>query len=423
MLDRTLAPAHGRLIAPELTQSQSIVLSNALPVYYIEGQDSGVIKLEVMVRSGAWFESQPGISWFTAHMLREGTNQYSSFKLAEQFENLGAFLEVNPGFDHVSIVLYCMKQQAHKTIQLFHHMLTAPAFPEQELNTLKNIRGSQIELGLAKNSFLASRLIRKLLFGLQHPYGQSMEVTDIDPITNQHLKDFYNSHFLDEMQLFVSGDVGDEELALLENIFSGIERKESRNTQASDPQKTHKEFRNKEGSLQSSIRMGLEIPDKSHDDHYKILITNEILGGYFGSRLMRNLREDKGYTYGAQSRPLFLQEASFVIISTDVVAQHTDEAIDQIRAELTSLCEDITSTEELETVKNYMAGTFLSSVSTPFELMEKFKAIHLHGLDYTYYHQYFAHLADIQPQDVLETAQRYFHPKMLFEATVGLRKG
>ena len=158
---------------------------------------------------------------------------------------------------------------------------------------------------------------------------------------------------------------------------------------------------------------------KDAADYHLMRVVNTILGGYFGSRLMRNIREERGLTYGISSGIITMEDAGYLVIGTDVKKQFTQLAIDEVYREIERLRLEPVSAVELRTVKNYLAGKLLNSVDTPFALAEKFKNIYLYGLTYGFYQNYLKTLNDITPEVIQTVANRYLIAANIHEVTVG----
>ncbi len=420
MLDRTVAPPSGAIANPGIKEPDHIVLSNGSPVYTINAGDQPVVKLEILLKSGIWNEHLPGISWIVAKMLPEGSTGKTAQKVAELFEFYGSFVEVNPGFDNTSIAVYTPQKYVEEVVNLLAEIIFNPAFREEELEILKTNKIQQLKVNSEKTSFVSSRKIREALFGLDHPYGRSLSEQNVKALQRQDILTYYESSFWQAPEFLLSGMVTDKEVEIIRRYFDMPLRKTSPSKNIPTQAKSTKSiFIEKPESVQSSIRLSWEIPGKSHSDHFGLMVLNEILGGYFSSRLMKNLREDKGYTYGVHSYPVFLQHDSFLIISADVIAEATQDAIEEIHKEVDILQHNLIDNSELETVRNYMAGAFLSSISSPFQLMEKFKSLHSHKLNYDYFDRFFQTLKNITPEELRHLAGKYFETEGLHTVVVG----
>jgi predicted Zn-dependent peptidase len=175
----------------------------------------------------------------------------------------------------------------------------------------------------------------------------------------------------------------------------------------------------KEDAVQSAIRIGKPFFNRTHEDYPGMAVTNTILGGYFGSRLMSNIREDKGYTYGIGSAIVSMKQNGYFFISTEVGADVTKPAMEEIYKELELMKTEEVDSEELEMARNYMLGTFLKGMDGPFQLAERFKSVYLYDLDYGYYERYVAKLRTIKADEVQELAKKYFNSESMFELVVG----
>jgi predicted Zn-dependent peptidase len=175
----------------------------------------------------------------------------------------------------------------------------------------------------------------------------------------------------------------------------------------------------KEDSLQAAISMGRVLFAKDHPDYLPLLVVNELLGGYFGSRLMRNIREDKGYTYGIFSRVVPLKHTSYLLIATEVIQTFSQATCQEIAQEIKTLQTVPVPEEELKTLQNYMLGTFLSEINDPFSIMEKFKAVYLHGLDQAYYEQLHDTIRHISAPQIRTLANEYLSTDSFSQVIVG----
>lgn len=419
MLDRTLAPDYAPFSYRTITEAESFQTYDGIPVYTIHSANSEVVKLELRLKSGAWYESQLSESWFTAKMLMEGCQSKTSREISEKFERLGAFVEIDPGFDDVSVSVYGMRKNFEEVLNLMLEVLNTPVFPEDELTTLKKIRKDEIKLNDAKNNMHASKKIREAYFGIAHPYGKALRIEDIESIQAAQLSEYHKSMFFREPELFISGYVDDALIETVKQEFK-INKAVKDFDELVVDRRPHKElYVERQESLQSSIRLAWDIPVKSDKDYFDFQITRTVLGGYFGSRLMTNIREEKGYTYGISAYPIHLVHASFGVIATDVKAEFTQSTLDEIAFEIARLAQGEIGSDELTMVVNYLSGKFQSSLTTPFNLMSKFKALHQAGLDYEHYERYFEALMSFGVENLVSTVNKYFNVENAHTVVVG----
>lgn len=408
MLDRTKAPAFDIPSHTSLRQVHSSKLLNGLNFHELIVGDQEVCRIEIIVRSGSWFDPGNGISYFTSKMLLEGTAKLGARQIADRLDYYGAYYEVAPGLDFVTLTVYSLSKYVGEVVPFFIEAVVNAIFPEPELETQKKIRLQQIRVNRQKTSSIASKGFRSLLFGPEHPYGRELEEKDLDNATTDVLRHFHQQLFFHQPEIFVSGKLSKDQISVLKEQFLSLPFVNS-----ADPvyQSARPPFVRQilplEESVQASLRIGSITVKKKHPDHFHIMLLNELFGGYFGSRLMKNIREDKGYTYGIYSSISYLQKEAFWVIGTDVKREVAVAAIEEIVKEMRILKDVPVPAAELETVRNYMAGTFLTSISTPFSLMDKFKSIYFSELGYEYYDQFLASIRTASADDMQRVANDF----------------
>ncbi|MGK7391315.1 MAG: M16 family metallopeptidase [Candidatus Cyclobacteriaceae bacterium M2_1C_046] len=420
MLDRTIAPAFVKTPEVKLKEAEHNLIHN-IPFHYVTGGSQEVIKIEFVFNAGKWYESKNGASYFTVNSLREGTETYTSKEISALLDHYGAYLELSSGFDYSSVGLYCLNKYLPEVLPVLAEMIYKPAFPEDQLELLKEIELQRLKIDLKKTRFNAQRYFRESLFTNNVSYGQHIDSKDIESISRVDIENHFNTNY-SNFEIFASGNFDTDEIQdVLGRYFSkGNKLDISDDRTLSDSlYKATTLTEDVEGSMQSSLRMGFPFVTKVHEDYIPFKILNHLLGGYFGSRLMKNIREDKGYTYGINSGIIPLKFSSYFIVATDVVKASSNDAIDEIKKELKQLKEEIIPLDELETVKNHLVGSFQSDITSPFSLLDKYKSLYLHNLNYSYYEKYFDKLNEITPEELQQLAQKYFIEDKLTIIKVG----
>lgn len=424
MLDRSIPPAFQVVDKVSILEAKTQYLDNGIPVHMINAGGQPVLRVELFFKAGAAFEPKLGNSYFVIKMIREGTSKRNTQQISEYIDQYGAFIEFKPGPDRVGIILYTMAKYLDQLLGLIQELLNEATFPEKELENFKNISRQNLLLNLKRNGFVASRIMNQVLFG-SHPYGLDLTDEAINQINREDLLTFYNTLIKNNpCDIIVSGETNDEVFNTLNQYFGGLDLSNYLKMDqpilskpVSLPQKHHLEVR--EQSTQSSIRIGQLSLTKNHPDYPRFIILNEIFGGYFGSRLMSNIREDKGYTYGVYSRVALFEQAAYYGIMTDVRKEFTQQTIDEIHKESKLMRTELVSKDELELVRNYMSGSLTSTINSPFALADIFKSLYFHGLDYSFYESYFEALKNITSQDLIELANKYLHTEEMHEIVVG----
>ncbi len=419
MPNRSVAPPIRPIERISIPKALNTTLDNGIPLFYVNAGKQPVMRLEIIFQAGKLFDTYPGTSYFTGKMLTEGTHNHSAAAIASYFDQLGAHIEVISGFDRITLTVHFLSRHLSPILSMVREIISAPAFSETELENLKQRKYQQLLVDLKKNSFLATRVFTEKIFG-EHPYGKSLAPETISSIDTSHLLNFYQQYIATGFDILVSGQINDNQLEEINQhlgTYPATKEKYAKEWSVNyTPSTSYQEI---EGSLQSSIRIGMPFLSRDHADYPGMLVVNEILGGYFGSRLMRNIREDKGYTYGIHSSINSLLCTGFWLISTDVKKEVYQQTLQEISKEIEVLRNELVPESELETVKNYMTGGFISSLDTPFAIADKFKTIHYSGLDYSYFDYYLKTIREIDRESIRKLCRQYLQPEKLSTVVVG----
>jgi len=420
MLDRVSPPPFKKVQEFEIKQAVTEYLDNGLPLHIIDAGQQPLVKVEIIYRAGAWLEPKSGVAYFTTKMLGEGTAKRTGKEISQLVEQYGAVLEFDSGLDRVGIAVYTLTRHLPSLLPLLEEIIFKSTFPDDELETLKNIKKQELKVENQRNQVVASKRIRQLLFGSTHPYGRILNEDDIDQIDSEILSNYYTDTVVRKFEVFVSGDYKPDFFKLFNSYFGHFTRRE-RNPRSYFPTAADKDklLIRKENSMQSSIRLGRVLFKRNHPDYAGFLVLNELLGGFFGSRLMKNIREDKGFTYGISSSVVPLKNEGFFVIGTDVKKEHTSRTLEEIHKEIRNLKEKNVGSEELQTVKNYMIGSFLNEIANPFDVIDKYKAVYYDELDYSFYDNFLRTVDEIDPIGVRDLANKYLDESDLLEVVVG----
>ena len=421
--DRTQPPAFQAIHEIQLPAVGSHRLDNGIPLHVIAVAQQPVLRLECVFDAGTWYEQVPGSAFFATKMLSEGAGARSSAQISEYVDRYGAFLELNAGPDRASVVIYCLAKFLPNLLPLLSEMLHEPTFPQKELDDLRNITLQNLRVNYEKNAYLAGVLFRRQLFGAEHPNGRSQQPEAVEQLTRDSVVDFYERTVRNRpFQLILAGQATENEVLLINRMLGQFPISADSLVGFSDTKlpDTHAPvLAEKPESIQSSIRVGRRLFTRSHPDFFPMLVTNELLGGYFGSRLMRNIREEKGFTYGISSNMPAFRRDGYFLIGTDVNKENTRQTLDEIRKEIQILQTEPVSDDELETVKNFMSGEFVGSLNTPFEIADRYKIILLDGMPANFLTTYIEQIRAVTADSIIETAGRYLRTEDLIEVVVG----
>jgi len=424
ILDRTIAPPFGKIGKVDFIKHQEYNLDNGIPVYLINAGTEEVARIELLFNAGDWYANKSLIASTTNSMLNEGTRKHSGTQLAEKIDYYGAFLETEAQQDFSFVSLYSLNKHLGNVLPYLKEVILDSVFPEKEFNILIQNKKQKWMLSNEKVGDLCRKHFNRLLFGNNHPYSLIADEEDFDNLRREELIAFYNNQYKSNLcQIIVAGKVDESIVALLNKQFGGNDWGGSNTNIVKDysinPLQEMKNYMPMEGAIQSAIRIGKRMFTKTHPDYLSMTILNTVLGGYFGSRLMTNIREDKGYTYGIGSGIASLLHDGMFYIGTEVGANVCNNALEEIYKEINILRTDLIPNEELDLVKNYLMGSYLKSLDGPFALADKYIGIKVYGLDYDYYDKYLDTLKNITSEQMLQLAKEYLDTDSLYELVVG----
>lgn len=423
MINRTEAPAFKTIDKVDVIRANAAKLNNGIEVYSVNAGSQEIIKLEFVFRAGMYYQPASLIASSANSLLETGTKSFTADQISDGIDFFGSFIEFGVGQDYACITVFSLNKYLNDTLKFVEEVIKYPIFSEEEFKIHINNKKQKHLINSQKVSVLGRRKFSELLFGAQHPYGIDVDEKDFERVNTTEIKDFYNKYYqYKNCTIIASGYLPANLMDTLNGHF-GAEwgngnvivpvKKELQTT----TQQVH--FIERDDAIQSAIRVGRIMFNKTHPDYFHFQVLNSILGGYFGSRLMANIREDKGYTYGIGSGLMSLVNTGYFFISTEVGADVTTKALDETYKEIKILREELVSDNELETVRNYMLGQFLRSVDGPFALADKFKAIWEFGLDYSYFDKYFKAVQTVTPTQLRDIANKYLQQKDLIECVVG----
>ena len=422
-LDRTIAPDYRIIKSIDLPNANTYKLANGNPLHIINIGDQPVLRLEIIFDAGNWFEKHPFSSHFAIKMLTEGTASKTSAQISEAFEKIGAFTEMSHTADRIGVVIYCLSRFLPEVLEMVTDLINEATFPEKELDDLKNITLQNLKVNREKTAYLATTEFRVALFGKEHPYGQFQNEKEITDLTRDQIVDHYASNIkTGKFTAILAGQISDTEIDFAKKYLSRINSSDSGAAGkhiVPDDYAGKAILVEKADSVQSSIRIGSRLFTRNHPDYFPMLVANEIFGGYFGSRLMKNIREEKGLTYGISSHMVSLSKDGYLMIGTDVKKEFTQQTIDEIHKEMYRLQTEPVSEDELQTVKNFMSGELAGSLNTAFDVADRQKIILLDNLSPDFFNQYIHEIHATSSEVIMEMAGKYLRPELMVEVVIG----
>jgi zinc protease len=423
--DRTLAPGINPIEDVALIQANKIPLGNGIPVYVINAGSQDLSRIEFLFDAGKIKQTNPLVASFTNDLLDDGTSSHNANQLADLLDQYGSFYESETLNDLASVSLFSLNKHLASTLPVMEEIIKDAVFPQQELDLHARNQKQKFIVSMQKVNTICRMKFNTLLFGDAHPYGSIPVAEDFDAIQRSDIEKFYKSNYRGNMcSIVVSGKIDQAIIKLLDKHFGQQDWMGASNGSHAASKEIVSageriNFVHKDDALQSAIRIGRLFPTKKHPDYLPFQVLNTVLGGYFGSRLMANIREDKGYTYGIGSGAISNLLTGSFFIATEVGADVCASAVSETYKEIKKLREELVPAEELQLVKSYMLGSFLGDIDGPFALADRFKGIHLYGLGYEYYDRMLKTIRGITSEEIRELANKYLQEEDLIELVVG----
>jgi zinc protease len=426
MLNRKTAPEITDAVKFQLSlpPNQKISLRNGVDVYLVDMGTVDTLMMNVIFYAGNCFESENLVAAATNFMLKNGTRSKTAYEINDYFEYYGAYLNRQAGHETAEITLHCMKKHFSELLPVVSELIADSIFPEEELAIYKKNMQQRLQVNLRKNDFIAGRLIDTYLFGPSHPYGRYSSIEDYNAINADGIKDFYNKYYLGgRCVIFIAGPLPAGIQTLIETHFGGLpltgsSRPDIMNAAILPAKEKKYRVTNDPDGVQGAIRISRNFPNRHHPDFQKMQVLNNILGGFFGSRLMANIREDKGYTYGIHSYLVNLIQESALMISTEAGKDVTEATIREVYLEMKRLCDEPVEEEELKTSKNFMIGTLLGDLDGPFQVAGRWKSLILNDLSEEYFYNGIETIKNIRPSELHELANKYLRADDFYELAV-----
>ena len=446
-LNRHTAPANGVFRATEIPSLEAMPLSSGVVAYHRRTSAQGLLRLDLMVRAGSGFQPRPLLSQLSDLLLKEGCREVrdasgqvtcsalSTAETADLFDRYGAYVYYSTMMEYVIVTVCVRTEYLAPSLTLLRNLYAFPAYPEEGIRLNLELRQQQWKIDREKVQVAASMKMNELLFGADHPYGRMLREEDFQAVDRAELLAFHDRFYRPENTLLVAtGDVGEQELAVMERIFGvGLSRMlseagetvEAAATSLPDMPPPHPSaektaFISKPGALQAAVRFSLPAVGQQHPDFHGLQILNALLGGYFGSRLMTSLREEKGYTYGIQSTHTVYRDYSYIDIETQTAVGFVEPLIDGVWAEMDRLVREPVTAAELDRLRNHLYGEYARMVDGPFAFSDLFLSARMSGEEMS---ECFARQLEavgaVTPDDLQRLARTYLRKEDFFLVKAG----
>ena len=408
-----------------LPRCEKNVLSNGVEVYSLNMGSEDTLLINWVFYAGNWYEDKKAVAAATNQLLKNGTTGKTAFEINEHFEYYGAYLNRSCYSETSEISLHTLNKHTEELLPVVAEILTDSIFPQEELAIYKQNAQQRLKVNLQKSEFVAGRLIDSYLFGPHHPYGKYTNAEDYAALSREELQQFYDTYYRNgRCVIFAAGKLPADLIPMLEKQFGSLPLKPHHHENILIPHPVQPSVEKKiqvindpEG-VQAAIRVARPFPNRHHPDFQKAQVLNTLFGGFFGSRLMGNIREDKGYTYGIYSYLLnFIHESGWMI-STEAGRDVSEATVKEIYNEMADLREELVDEEELQMTRNFIIGQVLGDLDGPFQVIGRWKNMILNNLNEDYFYSGLHAVRSVTAQELQELANKYFKPEEFYELTV-----
>ena len=423
------APVNKEVLKVKLPRAEETTLKNGLRVVLLPAHKVPTFNMQMVVLSGGLADQADyrGLASFTATLLREGTAKRSSKDIAEQVDALGATLTANSGFSSMTSTVSTggLVENMDQTLDLFADVIRNPTFPQAEVDKYKTRTLAQLQFQRSIPQFLAAEQFQKAIYGTSHPASLiAPPAASLKKLSTKDLADFHSTYYRpNNAILAVVGDVTMKELVpKLEKYFGDWQKADVPATTI-PPAPAQSDSRiyliDRPGSVQTVLQLGTLGIERTSPDYFAVLLADRVLGGGPSARLFLNLREDKGYTYGAYSNFGGSKFRGTWVSSSEVRTDVTEGAMKEFMYELNRMRTDLVSAEELDNAKRAIIGSFALSLEQPASLLQNIITQKLYNLPADYWDTYPQKVSAITAQDIQKAAQKYIDLGHLQVVAVG----
>ncbi len=424
-LDRSIKPEDKIPSKFHLPGIHNFKLENGVDTYLVENKKLPIVKMSLVSPSGSRFDpyGNEGLAYLTALTVDEGAGNFDALQLADEIDKLGSSIELSSSADHIFINLTSLEENFENTLKLFASIINEPHFEKVSFERERKKQKTKIDQMFDDPGYIAANAFQKVIFkntGYEKPivgYSSSVEHIELSAVKNYFQKFFKSC----EVKLLGVSSIETDRMNELLNKYLGNSAFDSSlnddeyKFQSLEPKLY---FINKEGAAQSEIICGHLVKQRNDQDFFAAKLANSILGGQFTSRINLNLREDKGYTYGAHSAISYNSRTGYFTLSASVQSDYTLDSIKEIRKEIKLIKDDIRD-DEIEFAKSSLVKQFPSMFETYSQLIKRIKSLVLFDLPETYYDDYIQSIWDVTKGDILRAANDYIPTNRVCYFVVG----
>jgi len=419
MMNRQQQPDVNTIEHIDFVKPHIFDITPSVPLVWMKDVPNDTVRLDLffdagIIRGG---DSLPSI---VHALLFSGTAEQSSVEIHESIDALGGFLDTDLSFETACVSIYCLREHIETISSLVAAAINGLSFRENEVEDSLRSMSQKFNENKQKVKNVAQQQFRGALFASDEAYATLAKDQDFQSANVPAMKRFFRDHYLNGLtRMSLVGNLEQDTVDALIDLF-GKWAKDNAPVYGSDFSSQDRRLHFPvEGTVQTAIRMGKILFPKSHPDYMEFQILNTILGDYFGSRLMSNIREDKGYTYGIGSAMMELHNSGYFVIVTEVGTDVAELTLNEIKAEIVRLQTALVPSEELELVRNYVLGQLLKSADGPYAMLDMYNSVDIYGLDLSFYDEAIRKVKTITAERIRELAATYLKWEDFLIVTAG----
>lgn len=423
-LDRKTPPALSEFSSLSLPGMRTTILENGLTLNIIDYGSQEVSRVTAIWNGGkAETSDNPAAMNLATAMLREGTSTMTGHEISEALDHNGAWF-IPSVYDHTTMVhLFSLNSKFDEPIEILRQIITDSVFPENEFLAYREQSAQTMAMNLQKVSYLCNIERSKLVLGEKHPLSATSSPDDIRNVTPDDVKAAYSRIFHASLPtVYLSGrispEIEEKAIAAFSSLpFPNVDF--PLNIQPFSPAADHRKSVKVEKAVQTAISFTLPTIGRRHPDYINLRLLMTLLGGFFGSRLTKNIREDKGYTYGISAGLLGMREGGLIEITTQCGNDYTEPVIDEVRKELHRLSTDGFSPDEVSTLRKYALSNLATTLDSPFSISEAYQLKQHYDSPDDYFARQFEAASNLSESTLTEIARQYIDPDKFHIVTVG----
>ncbi len=425
MIDRINGPNIKEVSISDFPKHRKIQLKNGMDLYILNAGTQNIFKLEIIYHGGRRYESKSSVGRMCASILKDGIDGKNADELSEFWDYYGALINTFSDLDTAGVNLTSLNKHSHELLPTFFSMINKPIFPSEEIENKKKIFSEKLKRELSKNDVIGYRELTSIIYGSEHFYGYNTNPEDFQKITRNDLIEHFEKYWgANRAFAILSGKISPSlELEVIEHLSNLRQAKTIYRSEALVPIQSliKKGVFNYATSnkMQAAIKLGTVTIHRSNPDYTYLYLLIQILGGYFGSRLMKNLREEKGLCYNIYASIDRLKSSNYLYISAEVDGDKIEESIKEIKKEILLLQEELVSEEELQMVKNYINGKIMAGLDGPFRSSQLIKSYLSTEMSFDDFKIFNTKLSNASPIILRAIAKKYLDIDQLIQVIVG----